>query len=649
MGVLSKALRFAVIVLLINGCVATNSGNLDSTQQTDVSENPVDTNADLASGAVGPIPGDESTTPALASTHSSGSSELVLERVLLSKSKDSAGSVIVSLNDAAPFELKQTTPTEYVLLLAGIRVTDEAKVPQLGTAGVAGIRSVRVMQSDSSATVRMFVDSGINLRAITQGNTILVMPEADVVAMNPDARSQLATPAAADAKKDAKAGDTAARTNPTGINSSDGSKNYTGRLISLDLQDTDIDNALRIIAEVSNLNIIASDEVAGKVTLRLVDVPWDQALDVILKTNGLDQVTEGNVVRIAPVDKLRQEREALIEARKAAQNLEELSVTYTRISYAKATDLTEQVQSVLSERGSIAVDDRTNQLIIKDIKEGQEKAAHLISKLDLRTPQVLLETQIVEGSRNILRDLGFRLGYTYKAGPETGNSTGMNFPNSVDNSNVSNYGAANVTDAVGSTVSALLESADGSKTLSAELTAYEQEGKVKIVSRPQVATINNKSATIKSVEVMRVRLPDAGTSIATGAGASASGGSSSAFEEIEVGITLDVTPQASPDYFVLLDVNAKSSTLGATVVDNIPSTVEREATSTVLVESGTTFALGGVYRIEDRDTVTGVPFLKDIPFLGYLFRNNLVDDGDEELIFFITPHVVEGSFDAAAM
>src|SRR5262249_46741754 len=153
---------------------------------------------------------------------------------------------------------------------------------------------------------------------------------------------------------------------------------------------------LRIIAEVSNLNIIASDDVTGKVTLRLIDVPWDQALDVILKTNGLDEVTEGNVIRIAPIDKLRQEREALRESEKAKQLLERLTVEYIRVSYARANELKEQVEGVLSERGSISVDERTNQLIIKDVADGHTAARELLKRLDLRTPQVLLETQIVE-------------------------------------------------------------------------------------------------------------------------------------------------------------------------------------------------------------------------------------------------------------
>ena len=580
---------------------------------------------------------------------------MTLQNVSLSKTKDTAGTVTLSFTDSVPFELTQATPTEYTLLVAGATTAESARLPQVASAGVSGIRSVRALDGANGVTVRMFVDTGVSLTARPAGSNIVISTgsSGDTAALSSDARAQLAKDPAAKEAKPATS-DEAARMNPTGVSSADGAKLYVGRLISLDLQDTDIDNALRIIAEVSNLNIIASDEVSGKVTLRLVDVPWDQALDVILKTNGLDQVTEGNVIRIAPVDKLRQEREARLEAKKAAVNLEELSVSYVRISYAKAQELVEQIQAVLSERGSVAVDERTNQLIIKDIREGQEKVAQLVKKLDLRTPQVLLETQIVEGSRSILRDLGFQWGYRYNAGPETGNATGLNFPNSIavggdSGGNMVSFPANNVANGVGTTMSAVLDSADGSKMLAAKLTAYEQEGKVKIVSRPQVATINNKQAEIKSVEILRVRMPDSGTSVATGAGSSASSSGGSAFEEIEVGISLKVTPQASPDYYVLLDINSKSSTLGSQTVDNIPSTVEREATSTVLIESGTTFALGGVYRLEDRDTVTGVPFLKDLPFLGYLFRNSLVDNGDEELIFFITPHIVEGSFDAAAM
>ncbi len=575
-------------------------------------------------------------------------------------SKKSSGQIVLQLNDQTPFELKQETTTEYVLTIPGATAAEATRSPLVSPPGFPGIRSARAVQKGDDVLVRMFVDSGVKLGAQPKGDRIVIESVASASpADSPEARAQIsrAQPKEEEVATEVKVtpgDDDAARKAPTGLSSEDGSKTYTGRLISLDLQDTDIDNALRIIAEVSNLNIIASDDVTGKVTLRLIDVPWDQALDVILKTNGLDQVTEGNVIRIAPVDKLRQEREALLEAKKARENLEELQVRYIRVSYARATDLKEQVESVLTERGTVAVDERTNQVIIKDIGKGQSEAMALIAKLDLRTPQILLETQIVEAQRNLLRDLGFQWNYSYTASPETGNSTGLVFPNSVsvDGSNngfASSFPALGIGPSSGSAITAILESADGTRALTARVSALEKEGKARVVSRPQVATVNNKEAQIKSVETLRIRLPSNGLSVATGQGAQASGGGNAAVEEIEVGITLKVTPQASSDYYVLLDVNAKSSTLGTNIVDNIPSTLDREATSTILVKSGQTFALGGIYRIDDRDSVDGVPFFKDLPVLGVFFRRSFFDKKDEELIFFITPHIVEGSFEPGTL
>jgi type IV pilus assembly protein PilQ len=431
---------------------------------------------------------------------------------------------------------------------------------------------------------------------------------------------------------------------------------YTGKLISLDLQDTDIDNALRIIAEVSNLNIVASEDVIGKVTLRLTDVPWDQALDVILKTHGLDRVLEGNVMRIAPIDKLRVERESLKQAQLADIELAQLMVKYIRVSYGKASELKSLVETVLSERGTVAYDERSNQLIVKDIESGIKNVTELVSKVDLRTPQVLLETQIVEASRNLTRDLGSELGFQYIQSPATGNGTGLNFPSAVSvGGTLANNGLgasafpAAVSATAGSAVSMLFDSADGTKSLELRLTQLESEGRVRIVSRPAVATTNNKPAEIKSVEKYRIRLPSGGTSVATGQGSTANGTGGAATEVIEAGIVLNVTPQASPDYYILLDIKAKSSTFGTSDVEGIPNEIERSASSSVLVSSGQTFALGGIYKLMDKDNVNGVPFIKDIPVLGTFFRRLQTTNTDEELLFFITPRIVEGSFDDSIM
>ena len=653
-----------------NEVTATNPSVADSNESTVTESEPTTVASSDNAAAIDSTSG---TSTELASNTDASSNEqtpaansdsaIRLNSIRFSRSAGSAGEVEIALNSEAAYVFEQSADNEYVLRIPGVEVAEDARTAQLSPPGFPGIRAVRVGDSRTDAEIRMFVDNGTRLNATSRGSLLMISAN-NPVAREPESRGQLAKSdekkekAVKDKAADTKKAEEVAKENPTGLRSADGSKVYTGRLISLDLQDTDIDNALRIIAEVSQLNIIASEDVKGKVTLRLIDVPWDQALDVILKTNGLDQVQEGNVIRIAPVDKLRAEREALLEAKQAAEALEDLQVKYIRVSYARATDVQEQVQSVLSERGSVATDERTNQLIIKDIEKGQVAASELLKKLDLRTPQILLETQIVEATKGLVRSLGFQWNYNIAMSPDYGNATGLNFPNSVNIGGSRGDAQGNLwaasfpatTDAIaGSAISAVLDSADGARSLSARLSAYENEGLVKVISRPQVATVNNKEAKIESAEVMRVKLPDSGVSIATGQGAAASSSGSKATEEIKVGIELTVTPQASPDYYVLLDLHAKSATFGADKVEGIPNTIERSATSTVLVKSGQTFALGGVYRIQDSDIVRGIPFLKDIPFLGHLFRSSDIDKSDQELIFFITPHIVEGSFEKGAM
>ena len=587
-----------------------------------------------------------------------------------------ANMLVAEVTQTGLATLEKTATSEYVLTLPETSFDKYAIGTVVAEPGSGLIRSVRPIADQGQTKLRIFAQPGSTL-ALKQGENKLIVA-ADIGSHTRDARAQSA------AEKEVKKADNAKEQTPTPSASStttqtatpageasgtpdpyaaggeatasddtdlsalfEEEKRYVGRLISLDLQDTDIDNALRIIAEVSNLNIIASDDVTGKVTLRLIDVPWDQALDVILKTNGLDKVQEGNVIRIAPVEKLRQEREALKQATQAQEELEPLQVRYIRISYARAAELRTLVEEVVTERGSVAYDERTNQIIIKDIAKGLKNASVLVGKLDLRTPQVLIETQIVEATRTLVRDMGARFGFNFQRSPAFGNPTGNEFPNTigVDGSTSS----ATSINPLNPVVNILLASADGAKNITAALSAYEQEGRARIISKPAVSTTNNKQATIRSVQKLRIRTPSGGVSVATGSGASAAGTSAVATEQIEVGIVLEVTPQASPDYYVLLDVNAKSSTLGGAGPDGIPIEIERSSTSSVLVSSGQTFAMGGIYKISDRDQVNGVPFFKDIPVIGTLFRDTQLDNSDEELIFFLTPRIIEGSFDDAAM
>ena len=607
-------------------------------------------------------------------------SQVRIKSVRLNSGGGASSVVAIDVESTPEFTIERTAPSEYVLTLKNSSLPESALSATLfSESQTSDIRSVRSTVRGKDALVRIFAKPEIYLTARVAGAQVIVEETKDLHQVVDDMRAQLApkdakVPAEKDAKvapeKKEKGKDTTVAAKAEPAQKADAveemsdvevrsllgdTARYTGKLISLDLQDTDIDNALRIIAEVSNLNIVASEEVVGKVTLRLTDVPWDQALDVILKTHGLDKVLEGNVMRIAPIEKLRVERESLKQAQIAENELAQLLVKYMRVSYGKASELKSLVETVLSERGTVAYDERSNQLIVKDIQSGIDNVTELVAKVDLRTPQVLLETQIVEASRNLTRDLGAELGFQYIQSPATGNGTGLNFPSAVSVGGTlgSGISASAFPAAVGTTggsaIGMLFDSADGTKTLELRLTQMETEGRIRIVSRPAVATTNNKPAEIKSVEKYRVKLPSGGTSVATGQGSTANGTGGAATEVIEAGIVLNVTPQASPDYYILLDNKAKSSTFGNSSVEGIPNEIERSASSSVLVSSGQTFALGGIYKLTDKDDVAGMPFFKDIPVLGTFFRRLQTVDTDEELLFFITPRIVEGSFDDSSL
>jgi len=685
-----------ILITLRGNIPAENSNSVALNGDTEGSEFPIGdsgTTARLPDSESAPL--DDGGLVRVADHSAATGQQVELTRVSLEKSGTAGNAVVIDITGNPDYSLEKTAPSEYVVTVKNSTLSPEVEAAGLlASPGGSGIRSVRSIADGKNTQVRIFAQPDTYLTARVSGNQLLVEETTDIAQVAEDIRAQLHPEGTADAAKSGKeeapvkkaeepaakpAADTVAANKEkkdetakitvsneaAGSSLSEGdigallddSSRYTGRLISLDLQDTDIDNALRIIAEVSNLNIVASDDVTGKVTLRLIDVPWDQALDVILKTNGLDKVLEGNVMRIAPVEKLRQEREALKDAQDAERELQPLSVKYLRVSYAKASELKTLVETVLSERGTVAYDERSNQLIVKDIPNGLKNVVELVNKIDLRTPQVLLETQIVEASRNLTRRLGSELGFQFIQSPATGNGTGLNFPAAiaVGGSAVPGQGITGSSFPVpsgetgGSGITMLFDSADGTKSLELRLSQLEQEGRVRIISRPAVATTNNKAAEIKSVEKVRVKLPNGGLSVATGSGATASGSGNTATETIEAGIILTVTPQASPDYFVLLDIKAKSSSFSARESgDGIPNEIERSASSTVLVSSGQTFALGGIYKITDRDSVSGVPFFKDIPVLGHFFRRADVDNADEELLFFITPRIVEGSFDDAS-
>lgn len=465
---------------------------------------------------------------------------------------------------------------------------------------------------------------------------------------------------------------------------------YAGRKISLDFKNADIHDVLRIIADVSGLNVVATDDVKARVTLRLVEVPWDQALEVVLQANGLEKARAGNVITISTTRRLEAERNARIAAQATEQKLAPLETSYTTVNYIKATEIVALIAreaqrtagpggaagaaparapaaaggartqvALMSPRGTIAADPTTNVVIIRDVRENIIAVRELIRNVDVQTPQVVIESYLVTTNENLIRDLGIQWGYRYVASPETGNATGLNFPGRVGLGGVPgllNSGTipfiadfpASTTAGTGSALDLVLGSLSGSQALNLRLSALETQGKARVISRPRVVTINNKPADIRSRRVVRVPIISGSLNVG-GAGSTQGGGD--AFEEFDVGITLKVTPQISSDGFVLLDIDAESSELTDASVRPtgsgssfplIPDTLTRTASSSVLIRAGDTFVLGGILQDNLSQTERGIPYLRDTPAIGWLFKGRTNNRRKDELLVFITPKLVAG-------
>jgi type IV pilus assembly protein PilQ len=407
-----------------------------------------------------------------------------------------------------------------------------------------------------------------------------------------------------------------------------GPKVYTGQKISLDFKDADIKNVFRLLAEVSGLNIVVTDEVRKRVTVRLVDVPWDQAMDLLIDTNGLGKEQMGNIVRISTANQMKSERDALLAAQKSQESLEPLQTAYLNVNYARVKELVDKIKPVLSPRGVILPDDRSNTILVRDIKRGVDDANEIASRLDTRTPQVLIESNLIETTPTFARALGMDLGFT-KGGATIDSSNPAGAP----------FQPSSTTSPLGLALSIVQQRFAGFRDINLKLTAAENEGKVRVLSRPSVVTLNNVASTIQSLQIVRVALPTGTTNIASGTGAAA--GAAVATEKIPVGIVLTVTPQVSSDGFVLLNVNVKSSSLGTPSFGAaIPDELSREAIANVLLRDGETLVIGGIMRDSRSSVEAGVPWIKDVPVLGWLFKQTNQRIDMNELMVFVTPRVI---------
>jgi len=408
---------------------------------------------------------------------------------------------------------------------------------------------------------------------------------------------------------------------------------FTGEQIDLNFQNVELRSVLQIIAEVAELNLVVSDSVGGNITLRLKNVPWDQALDIVLKTEGLDQRTVGNVLLIAPADEIAQREKAELESSQQVEQLAPLRTEFIQVDYRKASEMMGTIQGakLVSERGFIMADDETNVLMVRETSNAIQEIRETLHRFDVEVEQVLIEARLVNATSNVTKDLGIKWGFGYN---DVDNGKGWivsQDQSSIDFSSTSPTSGLNVD--LGATATNVGQIAIGfapgaSTLIGLELSALEADGKAEIVSQPKILTTNGKKALIQSgSEIPYQTVEDGEVSI----------------EFKDVVLSLDVTPRINPGDRIAMELLIKQDSIGQVLANGELSIDNNELQTTVVVPDGQTIVLGGVFKHETSDSVNKVPLLGDLPIMGALFRNKESTSEKTELLIFITPKLVRNS------
>ncbi|MCH7882113.1 MAG: type IV pilus secretin PilQ [Proteobacteria bacterium] len=421
---------------------------------------------------------------------------------------------------------------------------------------------------------------------------------------------------------------------------------FTGDRLSLNFQDIEVRSVLQLLADFTGLNLVVSDSVEGNLTLRLKNVPWDQAMDIILKTKGLAQRRSGNVILIAPTDEIAAREKLELESRKQVEELEPLRTEFIKVNYAKAEEMAELLNqednAILSPRGSVSVDVRTNTLLVKDTVNSLANVRRLLVELDIPIRQVLIESRIVIANDDFSKELGVRFGVSstnITAGvPGSGGAIAGNLNGTAD---LFNTNTILVTDGLNvnlpvqnpaGTFALALAKLPLGTLLELELSAAQIEGRGEVVSSPRVITADSHTARIEQgVEIPYLELDD--------------GNATLKFRKAV--LSLEVTPQITPDDRIIMDLDVRKDSLGELVSFGAglfaPTIDTRKVQSQVLVDNGQTVVLGGIYETVQRTQVTRVPFFSDIPLIGNLFKSTISVNDRSELLIFITPKILQGA------
>lgn len=423
---------------------------------------------------------------------------------------------------------------------------------------------------------------------------------------------------------------------------------YSGEKLSLNFQNVEVRAVLEVLAEFTGLNIIASDSVGGNLTLRLKDVPWDQALDIILHSKGLSMRKSGNVIWIAPTDELATKEKLELEARSQISELEPARTESFQMKYQKASEvqkiLGDEKQKILSKRGSVVIDARTNILFVQDTPSKLEEVRKLINQIDVPVKQVMIDTRIVEANNDFSKNLGVRLAVpntqlrdpnartqiatTGRLEDFTNLFPASGTPTTKYPTNLSvNLAAKSIGDTQAGSL-ALIFSNAVTGALHLELSALQADGKGKVISNPRVVTADQMEAVIEDgTEIPYLQ-------------ASSSGATSVSFKKAV--LSLKVKPQITPDDNIIMDLKINKDTRGDDTIAG-PAIDTKQINTQVLVENGGTVVIGGIYKQDQNDTVNKIPLLGDIPVIGFMFKNSLKRDDKSELLIFVTPRILKES------
>ncbi len=548
-------------------------------------------------------------------------------------SRAGGGTVVIETTGVAVFRTREIPSQNQVVIdIANSRLPDRLRRPYITREFGQAVASVHAYQSPGASTSRVVISFKSPMRAaVTQSGRRLLVLATRPAKLNPQAADGMAAIDSDDLDDASELNQIAVSASAGGAGDSrifpetqmgtEGVTAFYGKPISLEVSKTPVRDVISLIAEQSGANIVLSSEVSGDMTLKLRQIPWDQALMVVMKSNNLGYVRQGSILRIAPLADLQKEAEGVRKMLEAQKDAEPLKVKMISVSYASVEDLATRLKPFLTKRGQVQPDIRTSTLVLTDTAEVLERAQTLVKALDTPPLQVLIEGKVVEATEGFSRDFGVKWGLKGKE---------VAFGNlAIQKNNLAitpglKAGALNYDFRFGTL--------DVFGDLDASLSLAEQENQIRIVSSPRVVTMNNKEATISQTTNIFFAAP----------AQTAANGTQQAvtYQQQSVPLTLRVKPQVTNDGDVIMDVSLTRSFAGVRSGNSPPDVNQRSANTNVMVRNGQTAVIGGVYQSDISEGDTGVPWLRNVPVLGWLFKSRSYTSTKNELLLFLTPRII---------